>query len=44
MVFAVAVAVAAYAQETPGEGNDPLNAVVKRNLIPADRSEDLRLK
>ena len=35
MVFAVAVAVAAYAQETPGEGNDPLNAVVKLEVTTA---------
>ena len=37
MVFAVAVAVAAYAQETldSGEGNDPLNAVVKLEVTTA---------
>ena len=35
MVFAVAVAVAAYAQETPREGNDPLNAVVKLEVTTA---------
>ena len=35
VVFAVAVAVAAYAQETPREGNDPLNAVVKLEVTTA---------
>ena len=35
MVFAVAVAVAVYAQETPKEENDPLNAVVKLEVTTA---------
>ena len=35
MAFAVAVAMAAHAQETPGGENDPLNAVVKLEVTTA---------
>jgi hypothetical protein len=81
MILGVAIAVTAYAQESPADENNPLNAVVeackdgfvcigldrgeewdvkvivdakemqettarvmKRNLIPFDRNEDLRSK